>query len=225
MTAVTQRPDAPAGSTAAAGGLAPGRRWRGATLTERAAQRREQLLDAGLEMFGTVGVRSTTVRGVCLKAGLTERYFYESFHNLLECFSAVHDAAVRTTLNAMEMGALTARRGGGDRRVVARAGVTSVVTTLRQDPRLARVMLMEPLGVDRTTEQQYRNAMVQAAALLTSLSDASEPRSEMVRVGVVGATLAIVLMWLLDDFRAPMEEILDQCTAIVEAVLVQPRAA
>jgi hypothetical protein len=137
----------------------------------------------------------------------------------------VHDAAVRTTLNAMEMGALTARRGGGDRRAVARAGVTSVVTTLRQDPRLARVMLMEPLGVDRTTEQQYRNAMVQAAALLTSLSDASEPRSEMVRVGVVGSTLAIVLMWLLDDFRTPMAEILDQCTGIVEAVLVQPRAA
>jgi AcrR family transcriptional regulator len=225
MAPVTQGPDASVGGTAAARGLAPGRRWRGATLTERAAQRRQQLLDAGLETFGTVGLRNTTVRGICLQAGLTERYFYESFHNLLECFSAVHDAAVRTTLNAMELGALEARRAGGDRQAVARAGVTSVVTTLHKDPRLARVMLLEALGVDRTTEQQYRNAMVQAAALLTSLSDSSEPRSEMVRVGVVGSTLAIVLMWLLDDFRTPVEEILDQCTAIVEAVLVQPRAA
>jgi len=58
------------------------RRWRGQEPGDRIAARRRQLLDAGVQLMGTVGVMGMSMRAVCREAGLTERYFYESFVNL-----------------------------------------------------------------------------------------------------------------------------------------------
>src|SRR3546814_8101517 len=44
----------------------------------RVAQRREALIEAGLELMGSAEPE-LTVRGVCKKAGVAARYFYESF--------------------------------------------------------------------------------------------------------------------------------------------------
>ncbi|MGI9588454.1 MAG: TetR/AcrR family transcriptional regulator, partial [Dietzia maris] len=55
------------------------RRYRGVSAEERRASRRRQLLDAALELVGTRGVERTTMTAICAEAGLTERYFYESF--------------------------------------------------------------------------------------------------------------------------------------------------
>ena len=46
---------------------------------ERIARRREQLMDAALEVLGSDDGGALTVRGVCREAKLTARYFYESF--------------------------------------------------------------------------------------------------------------------------------------------------
>src|ERR1700690_3386694 len=71
--------------------------WRGQSPAQRSAVRRGQLLPAGLEMFGTAGWRQSTVRGICAAAGLSERYFYESFASRDELLLAVYD-----DLNARE---------------------------------------------------------------------------------------------------------------------------
>ena len=59
-------------------------------------QRRERLLDAALRVYGTRGYHSTTVKAVCDAAGLTERYFYESFPNGEALFLALYrDVSVK----------------------------------------------------------------------------------------------------------------------------------
>src|SRR5512139_3717483 len=52
------------------------RHYGGVSAQERKAARRERLLDAGLQLFGTPGGDRVTVSAVCAEAGLTERYFY-----------------------------------------------------------------------------------------------------------------------------------------------------
>jgi AcrR family transcriptional regulator len=54
---------------------------RGVPLDARRAQRREALIRAAIEVYGARGFRNATVKAVCEAAGLTERYFYESFAN------------------------------------------------------------------------------------------------------------------------------------------------
>ena len=55
------------------------RQFKGMSLTERKQARREKLIEAGIEAYGTHGFFSVTVKDICNEAKLTERYFYESF--------------------------------------------------------------------------------------------------------------------------------------------------
>ena len=56
-----------------------GRTYGGESADDRLTRRRRQLLDAGLELFGTAGYRATTVRQLCREAKVSDRYFYEQF--------------------------------------------------------------------------------------------------------------------------------------------------
>ena len=64
--------------------------YKGLSAAERAAERRARLLEATLSVWADTEVR-TTMTAVCAEAGLSERYFYESFAGLDEALTAVLD--------------------------------------------------------------------------------------------------------------------------------------
>src|SRR3954463_3703627 len=109
----------------------PVRRYGGVSASDRVATRRSRLLDAALELYGTQGYLATGVKDVCREAGLTDRYFYESFVNSSELFSAVFDRTTR------ELRALVAQRVGAaapDPESQARAAIETFVRALADDP-------------------------------------------------------------------------------------------
>src|ERR1700750_845736 len=57
------------------------RNYAGLSADERRLARRERLIEGAIRAYGELGYRNTTVKAVCEAAGLTERYFYESFAN------------------------------------------------------------------------------------------------------------------------------------------------
>ena len=69
----------------------PGRRYRGVSEAARQAERRQRFIEAGLTVFGSRGYHSSTVRSICSEAGLTERYFYESFANSEDLLCVVYE--------------------------------------------------------------------------------------------------------------------------------------
>src|ERR1700759_230258 len=72
------------------------RPYRGVQAGERLAERRSRLLAAGLDLLGSdrQDISELTVRGVCRRAGLASRYFYESFSDKDEFIGAVFDWVV-----------------------------------------------------------------------------------------------------------------------------------
>ena len=68
----------------------PARAYGGVSEEQRRAARRLRLLEAGLEIIGTQGYAAATLRAVCARAELTERYFYESFANREALLVGVH---------------------------------------------------------------------------------------------------------------------------------------
>src|SRR5699024_5252446 len=70
------------------------REWRGISPEDRIATRRAALLEAGLADVTSRGADSVSITGICATAGLTQRYFYESFRNKDEFLAAVLDATV-----------------------------------------------------------------------------------------------------------------------------------
>src|SRR6516225_11124270 len=72
------------------------RPYAGLAMEERVAARRARFIEAGIELFGTQGFRGATVRGVCAAAGLTDRYFYESFESLEALLVAAYRRLLET---------------------------------------------------------------------------------------------------------------------------------
>ena len=135
------------------------RLYSGLTADERAARRRDQLLEAGLEIFAEVGWAASTVQDVCDVAGLSPRYFYAHFSGRAELFAAVV-ALVAEQAEAVALGALSP---SDDPRERAHAVLAALVGWFTSDPRRIRVALMESLATDLFREQRR--------LLLVSFSD------------------------------------------------------
>src|SRR4051794_3145485 len=119
---------------------APARRYAGASAAERRDERRARLLEAGLDALGTDGYAGATVRGVCARARLTPRYFYESFGDLDALLVAVFDDVAAQAAGVV-LAAVAASPAEAHAR--AQAAIGAFVGFVTDDPRRARVLFVE----------------------------------------------------------------------------------
>jgi AcrR family transcriptional regulator len=135
----------------------PTRPWRGVSADRRTAQRREQLLEAGLEMFAARGYQLVSLAEVCDTAGLIKRYFYESFADREALLLALTERIAGDALAAVESAVGPAVAEDGLTPTEAfRLGLDAFVDALVTDPRRAQVLLVETVGVSPAVEQRRR---------------------------------------------------------------------
>ncbi|MDX6741932.1 TetR/AcrR family transcriptional regulator [Actinocorallia sp. A-T 12471] len=118
------------------------RTYGGVAAADRRAERRAALLKAALDLLGTEGLRATTLRAVCARTGLNQRYFYESFADLDALLAAVYDGIAAETARAATRAVLAAGPEA-DLRDVVRAAAEAVLELGGADPRKARIALVE----------------------------------------------------------------------------------
>jgi AcrR family transcriptional regulator len=186
------------------------RAYGGVSAEERAAARRAALLDAAITLFGTQGLRATGVKAVCREAGVTDRYFYESFRDLGDLFAAAFEHVVDGLLADVGAAALGA---AGSPEEQARAAVTTFVSTLADDPAKARLLFLEvgAAGGDvarqvRATTRRFADLLVGAARphLAAGIPDV---RVRMAALSLVGAMGIVVLEWLDGSLDATVDDI------------------
>ncbi|MDT3398952.1 TetR/AcrR family transcriptional regulator [Streptomyces sp. B1866] len=143
------------------------RRYRGRDAAERQAERRERLLRTGLELFGTVGYAGVSVKQVCQASGLTERYFYESFSDREDLLTSVYDEQIARLQEATIIAL-----GEADETIEAQAhaGVDTFIRTLAGDPRVARVVFIEVVGVSPALELRRRTVMREFAQVIVGIA-------------------------------------------------------
>jgi AcrR family transcriptional regulator len=147
-----------------------GRVWGGMTHAEREQRRAEQLLEAGLEVFGTRGWYSTTVRDVCREANLSQRYFYEHFADREALFLAVVDRIAEQVADVVR-GAANAP--GQTAHEQATGVLTALAESFAADPRTVRVALVESFATEafrRRRAELLAGFADLASRLMTSLS-------------------------------------------------------
>lgn len=169
------------------------RPYRGVSADERRSTRRAQLLEAGLDVVGAEGIGEASVNAICARAGLTKRYFYESF--------ADRDALLEELLDGLHHSLLDRIRealaaAGGDARERARVTIELLVAAM-DDPRMAR-LYVEAAGHPRL--QARRQAAYDAYAELVAadvlgLPDPDADARLAALVFVTGTTQAVVT-WL-----------------------------
>ena len=143
------------------GGPAAGRVYSGRQPSERTMERHRRLVDAGITVFGTVGYASATIKMLCKQAGLSERYFYESFASretlLLEVFDDLSSQLMGHIVTA-------SHAPSADLEESVRSGLAAVVDFMLDDPRHARVLLVEIVGISAELEVVRHASMTAFAA-------------------------------------------------------------
>jgi AcrR family transcriptional regulator len=198
-----------------------GRAYRGISEEDRKADRREKLVDAGLRVFGDVGYGAATVKAICQASGLTERYFYESFENREQFFAAVYEDLIGRIRQAV-LGALLSAQGGD----VARAGLKAFLVVLRDDKRLARIILLEVTRAGGRLDAHWRGTVEEFVAVIEGvvpavLGTAAEERQydrHLLVAGFLGSLLNIATTWYLSGFKKPVDAVVEHAVLQVEAM-------
>lgn len=198
----------------------PARAYRGISPEERRAQRRSQLIAAAVDVYGERGYRHATVKAVCSAAGLTERYFYESFENsealLIACFNAVTYSVYQ------EIGA-AAKAAGRSRTARARAMLQTYFAALKREPRSARVFLVEIRGVSRAVDEAFDAALrVIGRGVAAAVAPPEAQDDELLQAGVVGGVIHIALRWIEQGYRPSINEVSDTALRLGMILARQP---
>jgi len=192
----------------------------GQSAEERRAERRAQLLAAGLDLLGTEGWNATTVRGVCERARLTSRFFYESFEDLEGLAVAVFDEVAEDVTERV-IAAVEAAQADPPRQ--ARAAIETFVRTLTDDPRRARVAFVEGLASEALLERRLATMrafaeLIAAQARESYGSPAGEdPLVDLTARLLAGGLAELMITWLEGEIEMGREQLIDDCVALFVA--------
>ena len=199
--------------------MEPARTYRGITPSQRQAERRARLLQAGLELFGTLGYARTSIRAVSAAASLNSRYFYESFSSREDLLYSVYEQIVVDIFTKVS----EAVAGEDTIEAQARAGLRAGWTAVTEDRRKARIVAIEVVGVSERLERlrrETRHALAQLTAD-RALSLAGDLRLRLDPVitarFLMGGIVELLADWINGDLTASTDEVVDHFTVLFTA--------
>ena len=158
---------------------------------------------------------------ICAEAGLTERYFYESFAGRDEALLAALDA-VSEEIAATAVAAIEAATGPATERV--RAAIGSVVDLVVREPATARVAVVESAANPRLRARRHElvgvfaDLVAREAAELFGTDAWPAPRARMHGVVFVAGLAELVATWLAGELDLTAEEVTDAGSDLFTAV-------
>ena len=179
-------------------------RWSGVPLEDRQALRRDELVAAGVQLLGEKSGPAVTVRAACGQAGLTERYFYESFADRDEFVRAVYDDVCTRAMSTL-MSATTPRQA-----------VERFVALMVDDPVRGRVLLLAP-AVEPVLVRSGAEWMPNFIDLLQrKLTEIGDPvRQKMIATGLIGGLTTLFTAYLDGRLEATREQFIDYCVEML----------
>jgi AcrR family transcriptional regulator len=179
-------------------------RWTGVPLEDRQARRRDDLLAAGVELLGGIDGPGVTVRAVCRQAGLTERYFYESFTDRDEFVRAIYDDVCTRAMSALSTA------------TTPREAVERFVAMMVDDPVRGRVLLLAPEAepvLIRSGAEWMPSFIGLLQRKLTKITD--PVIQNMAATSLIGGLTALFTAYLDGRLTASREQFIDYCVGML----------
>ncbi|MFC5730457.1 MULTISPECIES: TetR/AcrR family transcriptional regulator [Nocardioides] len=197
--------------------------WRGTTADERADHRRRQLLDAGLSLLAE-GAAAVSVRAVTRVAGLSPRFFYESFEDREALLIAVWDEQY-AEVSALVEHAIAGASEEFDSRM--RAALSVVARWFEEQPSRAVVMLRETLAdpvLRRHARRRLPELVLGAMAASVPAQAMQSIRDVDVQIAVAalsGAIVNLFLEWTAGHLPVGAEHIVESIVEVASAALAR----
>jgi AcrR family transcriptional regulator len=193
------------------------RTYGGATHSERQSRRQAVLIDAALDLVAADGVGNLTVRGVCTRARLNDRYFYESYRNVDELVLAMLDDQISRAFSAL-LPAIEATPP--DPVLRAHAAIGSGLDFLADDPRRGR-LLIESQTTDGLRARRLElvkmlaKVMADQGRALLDGQESLDPDVDLAAFTLVAGGFDLVTLWLRDELDISREHLEDFLVAMV----------
>lgn len=197
------------------------RRYGGKSAEERRAERHEALLAAGREIWLEQGWAAVTMRGVCARAGLTDRYFYESFRDRDDLLGVLFDRVRDATLD--RMGAAILAVVDQPPLVHVRAAMAAILHELTDDPAPAQILFGDHAG-SAVLEQRRREAIALATELMIELArpylrSGVDERSLRINTLLgIGGFVEVVLAWRNSTLDITLDDLLEQLDGVAASL-------
>lgn len=199
------------------------RSYGGESPKTRAARRRKQFIEAGTVLFGTIGYRKTTMRGLCKQAGLTDRYFYESFSTIEDLLVAVYEQLIDQMHDAL-LGAIQDLLPSADIDQIIHVSLDSFFRQVEK-PIPSRIIWLEVLGVSPRVDAVYNNGLRRFATFFRGITTSNVPEwevsatlTQVISIGAVGAISEIAKDWLLTEYEESRENLVAGASLILQGV-------
>ena len=200
--------------------ISTGRTYAGKAPGERRADRRARLLDAGLQVFGTVTWDEAGITLICATARVGTRAFYEEFDNrealLLEVATGIVERGSAILRLALD-GAPATLEG------VIGTGLTSFLGFVTNDPRRARVIYGAVPCAESLISDRHRAAhglAVLLTGLQPSLGIADRARDNpTLALALVGAAGELLGAWVSTPTPTPIDDLINELTLLFVAAL------
>ncbi|HET6503105.1 MAG TPA: TetR/AcrR family transcriptional regulator [Amycolatopsis sp.] len=195
------------------------RDYGGKNAEQRRAERRTRLIQAGTELFGTQGFANTSIRALLRQAGLQDRYFAESFASMEELLVAVYDeirdVAFEDVVDAGIAAATPAER--------LRRMIDANTRKLEEDPRFARITMIEIFGAGPLAEQHRQQGLRQSAAIVADILPPLLPGRDLdrnaVAMAIVVGVNGLFMDWVAKSFNMTREQVVEHAMLLVRGVL------
>jgi AcrR family transcriptional regulator len=196
------------------------RPYRGVKAAVRLAARRRQLLAAGLDLLGTDEQDSNfeaelTIRGVCRRAGLSARYFYESFTDKDEFVGAVFDWVI-ADMAATTQAAVAAVPADEQ----TRAGMANIVRIIADDARIGRLLFNTQLAnavvMRKRAESSALFAVLSGQHAVETLRAPANDHVKAAAHFAVGGVGQALSAWLAGDVQLEPEQLADHLASLLD---------
>jgi AcrR family transcriptional regulator len=135
-----------------------------AAAVDRREARRHRLLDAALQLFAELGFHDTSVDEVVAHARTSKSAFYEHFESKEDCFRVLLEQEGGALIAAVRAAASV----GADHRERTRLGILAFVETCARRSRVARLLLVESVGLSPSIEAVRHSLHAEFASLTES---------------------------------------------------------
>jgi AcrR family transcriptional regulator len=151
-----------------------------AAALDRREARRQRLLDAALELFSEVGFHDTSVDEVVARARTSKSAFYEHFESKEDCFRMLLDQEGGALMSVVHNAAIE----GKDHRERTRLGIAAFVNTCARNSQVARLLLVESVGLSPSIEAVRHRLHAEFAGMTESEVRYAQEHGEAAMVGI-----------------------------------------
>jgi AcrR family transcriptional regulator len=194
-------------------------RYAGKTADERRAERRARLMTAGKGIWIRDGWAAVSMRAVCADAGLTDRYFYESFTNADDLRCSIWDELRDDIIGVLHEDFVSSAGVPGVQRL--RSSIEAVVRHVAAHPDDAQIFYGDHAG-SAALEARHRDGRRATMQLVVELAEPLLPTDvdrEVLAVRIrmaIGGFLELMEAWQAGEVSGTIEDVVEHARTFGE---------